>query len=267
MMKKVFFYCLSIPFIIQAQEISFQKEIKNDSIYYHLINDYYTPYEISLKFKDNVLKNKISYRDTVVVQSKDTLRNFFAIPIYIYNNTINMNDHLQIKGIIGDPSTSKHATKYLYRLPFKKNKPYKVTQGFNGKKSHFSIKSKYAIDFNLKIGDTVYAAREGIVAITKKDFNEYGDIKYIEKANRIVIFHDDGTTASYVHLDYQGVFVQPGEYIEKGQPIGISGLTGYTSGPHLHFVVREARDVSVLIYFEGYASTTLKKGKKYKRKY
>ena len=72
--------------------------------------------------------------------------------------------------------------------------------------------------------------------------------------------------ASYVHLDYQGASVQEGQWVSKGEPIGFSGLTGKTSGPHLHFVVRRDNDIAIPIYFKGYPNQILKPGKRYKSK-
>ena len=166
----------------------------------------------------------------------------------------------------GDPKATKHDDNYLYILPFKKDKKYKVTQGFNGNFTHNSNHSRYAIDFQLEIGEPVHAAREGIVIKVEEEFTKAGGKELLYEANRIIILHDDGTTASYVHLDYQGSLVEEGDEVARGQLIGYLGNTGYTRGPHLHFVVRKEDDLAIPIYFEGYPGLELRKNKKYYRK-
>jgi murein DD-endopeptidase MepM/ murein hydrolase activator NlpD len=59
-------------------------------------------------------------------------------------------------------------------------------------------------------------------------------------ANHIIIMHNDGTFAIYNHLMRYGVSVNVGDKVKKGYPIGYSGNTGYSSGPHLHFAVFKA---------------------------
>ena len=57
------------------------------------------------------------------------------------------------------------------------------------------------------------------------------------KDNFVVVKHDDGTLGTYCHLLKAGVKVQVHQRIQAGDVIGLSGNSGYTSGPHLHFHV------------------------------
>jgi len=177
-----------------------------------------------------------------------------------------VNDSLKIGYYLGHPDMIDADLNYPYRLPFRKGKKYEVSQGFNGKTSHNSEASQYAIDFQLDVGESVYAARDGLVIKAIDWFTKQGGPELRNGANRILILHDDGTIASYVHLDFKGVFVEEGQTVEKGQKIGTSGLTGYTNGPHLHFVVRKERDIAIPVYFEGYEKQVLKQGRRYKVK-
>ncbi len=137
---------------------------------------------------------------------------------------------------------ARHDNSYIYRLPYKAGTREMVSQGFNGAFSHFG-NSRYAVDFNMKEGTGVYAAREGTVVRTKSDSSLGGANRTFEKhANEIIIEHSDGTLASYTHLKQNGVLVGVGEKVRRAQLLGYSGKTGYARGAHLHFVVYRATD-------------------------
>lgn len=133
-----------------------------------------------------------------------------------------------------------HDDHYLYRLPYAKmGEPY-VVQGFNGGYSHRGF-AKYAVDFAMPNGTQIFAAREGTVVDVEYRNNRGGAArKYARYANFVVIEHSDGSTGEYYHLQQNGVFVRPGDKIKRGQLIGLSGSTGFTSLPHLHFAVYKA---------------------------
>jgi murein DD-endopeptidase MepM/ murein hydrolase activator NlpD len=56
-----------------------------------------------------------------------------------------------------------------------------------------------------------------------------------DAANALVVKHDDGTAAAYLHLNSPYTGVKKGTRVELGQPIALSGSTGWSTGPHLHF--------------------------------
>lgn len=133
------------------------------------------------------------------------------------------------KGILKDD------TSYVYALPFLERKKYRVIQGYF---SRFTHKERAALDFNMKKGDTITAARDGIVVRAKEDGKKGGlNRKYRSEGNNIVIQHADGSRAGYWHLQHNGVLVNIGDTVKKGQPIALSGKTGYAFVPHLHFLV------------------------------
>jgi murein DD-endopeptidase MepM/ murein hydrolase activator NlpD len=128
-------------------------------------------------------------------------------------------------------------TLYAYRLPYREYQAYRVGQGFMGSFSHKGHAS-YAVDFVMSEGTPVIAARSGIVVDAREDSDVQGeDISYNDDSNYIVIWHSDGTFAQYAHLKKNGVHVNIGDSVTRGQWIGDSGNTGYTTGPHLHFEV------------------------------
>lgn len=153
-------------------------------------------------------------------------------------------------------------------LPFPSGKWYRVIQGYNGKFSHQSDYSRYAIDFALGVGDTICSAADGVVVGLIKDYKRGGDSKkWRDYANYITLFHPElNLYTQYVHLMHEGSFVNVGDTVVMGQVIGLSGMTGFTSRAHLHFNVLKTTSnnlISTPVSFrEGYRGAALKKGKK-----
>lgn len=130
---------------------------------------------------------------------------------------------------------------FAYALPYEKGNAYLLIQGYM---TLFSHKGEWALDFKMKKGTKVCAARSGVVVATRDDSNTGGlNIKYISEGNHVVVRHDDGSYANYWHLEQYGVLVHPGDSVRQGQAIGLSGNTGYTAFPHLHFEVTSAPTV------------------------
>lgn len=140
---------------------------------------------------------------------------------------------------VGDRS-ARHDDDYVYRLPYASGRSYPVLQGYGSRFSHTGLEH-YAVDFDMPEGTPVHAARGGVVARVEESNDtgcwEDGCGRY---ANFIVILHDDGTTGEYYHLRRGGALVEPGERVAAGDPIGLSGNTGHTTMPHLHFAVYRA---------------------------
>ncbi|MEO5564325.1 MAG: M23 family metallopeptidase, partial [Chitinophagaceae bacterium] len=101
-----------------------------------------------------------------------------------------------------------------------------------------SHKERAALDFKMKRGTKICAAREGIVTRAKEDGDRGGwNKKYRSYGNNIVIEHADGSRAGYWHIQKDGALVNVGDTVKKGQVIALSGKTGYAFMPHLHFLV------------------------------
>ena len=133
------------------------------------------------------------------------------------------------KGKIKDDSS------YVYALPFAVGTKHRLVQGYF---SRFTHRNRAALDFKMKKGTAIYAARGGVVARVKEDGDKGGlDAAYRQYGNNIIINHNDGTRAGYWHLQHNGIVVNVGDTVQQGQLIGYSGNTGYTAFPHLHFIV------------------------------
>ncbi|WP_085908758.1 M23 family metallopeptidase [Kiloniella majae] len=136
---------------------------------------------------------------------------------------------------------AKHDDTVLYQLPFPKTKSYPISQGPNGAFSHRGPNS-FAIDWAMPMGSEILAAREGTVLALREDsFQGGASNKYKSEENYLWIKHSDGTIGQYLHLKKDGVVVQVGDKVEKGQLIAYSGNTGYSTAPHLHFHVSSSQ--------------------------
>ena len=96
---------------------------------------------------------------------------------------------------------------------------------------------RYAYDFLMPIGTPVVAAGSGTVVLVESGF--FDDNGTPGQENYINVEHGDGTIAAYVHLTHDGVFVNVGDPVRFGDVIGMSGNTGDSSEPHLHFHVQD----------------------------
>jgi murein DD-endopeptidase MepM/ murein hydrolase activator NlpD len=116
----------------------------------------------------------------------------------------------------------------------------RVDQAFGGKYSHSDAHSFHSVDISMDEGTPVRAARSGVVMSVESDFHGAGtDIaKYGDRANHIRVVHSDGTMAVYAHLALESVLVSIGDRVRAGEVIAKSGNTGFSSGPHLHFVIQ-----------------------------
>lgn len=136
----------------------------------------------------------------------------------------------------------RHDDATLYRLPFEAGQAFPVSQGYNGRLSHRGV-NRHAVDFMMPEGTTVCAAREGVVVDLKESSVAGGPSKgFTDESNYVSIAHADGTIGEYYHLLRDGVLVEIGDRVEAGQPIALSGNTGYSTFPHLHFGVYSAAD-------------------------
>lgn len=119
---------------------------------------------------------------------------------------------------------------WVYRLDFKDmvfplKKTY-VTSNYGYRRSFG--RNHHGIDLKANIGDTVYAAFDGKVRIQQYNKGGYG--------NYVVIRHEESVETIYAHLSR--ALVKKNQEVKAGEPIGLSGNSGRSTGPHLHFEIR-----------------------------
>lgn len=116
-----------------------------------------------------------------------------------------------------------------YRQPFRGQWPItqrfgEVVQGIT-----FGDKPHTGIDYGCPTGTEILASADGVVMASSYDGSGYG--------LRVIIKHETRKSTMYAHLSKS--LVVPGQEVKQGEVIAYSGNTGYTTGPHLHFEVRE----------------------------
>jgi murein DD-endopeptidase MepM/ murein hydrolase activator NlpD len=131
---------------------------------------------------------------------------------------------------------ARHDDRWRYRMPFGGRDHRPLSQGVGGASSHGGP-GHYAFDFAMPWGTPVLAARAGRVIAVRDGQRSTGSARSAyHAANAVEILHVDGTIATYAHLQ-RGAKVEAGQSVETGDLLGLSGDTGISTGPHLHFMV------------------------------
>ncbi len=198
---------------------------------------------ITVNAENMILPENLPYTETI---NGNSAIKMFRISIMDRNKGSKYNYHVDwTRG----NKYAEHDDSYVYRLPYATGSYYRISQGYNELFSH-NESSRYAIDFAMPEGTLVYAAREGRV-VDVRDFNDIGGPtqEFADYSNYIVIRHADDTIGEYHHLQKNGLEVSIGDSVLKGQLIGYSGNTGFSSNPHLHFGIYKSYDGNKRISF------------------
>ncbi len=259
---------------ISAQEstdwnIRFYHELVGREAFVYADNNEFAPMSAEFKFTLENMTTSLPDGSTVIVPplaEKFLITKFTPVKsgasfAFKYSMGINIGNTLQ----------QEFDKDHVYQLPFAKGKTHRIFQGYNGKFSH---QNTLALDFDLKQGDPVHAARSGTVVEMVQHHNKScPQLNCAKYNNKIVVLHSDGTFADYSHLKLNGSLVKKGEKISAGQLIGYSGSTGYATGPHLHFGVYLPRINGSRDYIETKFKTAsssaevLAEGRSYHRNY
>jgi len=147
---------------------------------------------------------------------------------------------LTFRARFGDPTI--RPVEYEYGLPYPRGQTFSVLQGFHGAFSHRGS-NEFAVDFDCPVATPVLATRPGMVVAANANAQGSGttpDFLDYKRTNFVIVMHDDGTLGEYMHLAPATVEVKPGQRVARGQQLALSGNTGFSSTPHLHFQVMTA---------------------------
>jgi murein DD-endopeptidase MepM/ murein hydrolase activator NlpD len=109
---------------------------------------------------------------------------------------------------------------------FQKPREAEITSYFGDKRTLNEKKTTqhYAIDLNGSIGDEIHAANDGRVIMVRDCY---------VSGNTVLVDHGAGLITAYFHLSK--FLVKPGQEVRRGDLLGLMGMTGRVTGPHLHF--------------------------------
>lgn len=184
---------------------------------------------------DNVRSSPALPRDLVLPARTEQL----VAELHVIDPARKASASVACEAMVGDPGAHPSAGR-SYALPFPAGTRYTLDQGFDGRFSHDTADSRYALDFGVPEGTAVLAARDGVVMQVEDDFRGSGKdpARFGDRANYVRVVHDDGSMAVYAHLAPGSLLRRPGDHVVVGQLVGKSGNTGFSTGPHLHFSVQ-----------------------------
>ena len=136
-------------------------------------------------------------------------------------------------------------------LPFQYGFNIAASQTSNGFVSH-NAGMLNAVDFPTPENTTIVAAISGIIVQVVENHSTGCPTSACQnESNFIVIDHGDSTFAMYAHLTVNGSLVEVGDSVDAGQNIALSGNTGWSTGPHLHFEIKDLTGNSMpLLFYE-----------------
>ncbi len=220
--------------IYEIKKITFDKKTLNVFTYMNKpstllgidLNKKIGDYKIYLE-----LKNGSSSEQILTVKEREKYQTYLAVPEKLGGNSVSnqakvvntLADENAVLAVIKTFAKPLWISKFTYPLS---NPVISDTYGFSRTSGSSAITHK-GTDLKAKEGTKVVAMNKGIVRIART-FQVYG--------KTVVIDHGLGVMTFYLHLSK--IKVNEGELVKAGQVIGLSGSTGFSTGPHLHFSVR-----------------------------
>jgi murein DD-endopeptidase MepM/ murein hydrolase activator NlpD len=243
-----------LPSGLKSPEVTLAYRLVGRQIQIHATNEFHAPVELvlALDVLENVERPPTDHPMNWLLQPRSQTE---LLQLDAVGEVGVPNISYRFLYLHGDPN-AVHRIDRPYRAPFAIAKKFMVSQAFPIQVTHNTSDSYYAVDFAMPVGTDVYAARGGtVIEVASTNFRagstpgEKG-----ASANLVRILHDDGTIGVYAHLNWNTIRVKPGDKVKRGEYIADSGNTGFSTGPHLHFVVLRnvgGRLESLPVVFEG----------------
>ena len=152
------------------------------------------------------------------------------------------------KGLM-NPVVNPNFTYLLPTAPGQETQAYRIPNAQGAGSKPGGQDSGYSVRLRAKPGDTIYAARRGVVTVldVSNSENDAG-VNTTTNWNYIEIYHADGSFAEYGIVKKDGALVKPGQTVEAGAPIGLVGGDQYGRGSEIRFSVS---------YYPGVAGTQI----------
>ncbi len=208
---------------------------------------------IPLKKRILMMKQKPSHRWKLlgvlpVVVLAATM--WFTLSSYKYQKT----DESQSQSITMNPSYTVSNTNGLSLNLFQLFDPpsiyptesKEITSGYGMRMNPYFKREQFhtGVDFKAELRSEVYATGDGVVIFAGDSQNGYGYVIEINHGNNII--------TKYSHLDANGIKVSTHQKVKVGEVIGLSGNSGLSKGPHLHYEVwKDGKHVNPKEYFPG----------------
>lgn len=178
------------------------------------------------KSKEDIYKKKLAERKKIKDSlEKETLDFESKLKAIVNINLLPKTGN----GILSYPIKKINITQYFGNTSFSTKNP----QVYNGAGHN-------GIDFAVPIGTALYSAADGVVMGVDDSDTSCRGASY---GKWVLIKHNNGLTTLYAHMS--SFSVSEGQAVTSGQKIGLSGNTGYSTGPHLHFTVYATQGVHV----------------------
>ncbi len=169
------------------------------------------------QFNDLSVSSKLAVGDVIIVPDGE-ITTIHAPSTGVYSKTVPASSY----GAPRNPLPIRSVPAGYYSSPLAS---YKKTQGIHGYNG---------VDLAAPLGTPLMASASGTVIVSKSSGWNGGYGVYV------VIAHDNGTQTLYAHMSKTIVYA--GMHVEKGQMIGNLGSTGKSTGPHVHFEIRGAKN-------------------------